>query len=144
MNSRILSRIVASLMVLTGLESDLTWSAEQNPAPRYSREFDACMDKAGGETAASRDCTGDELKKQDQRLNAAYGVLTKSADEDVVHKLKAAQRSWIQFRDSQCELSGAVAGGTLAALVVDSCHLKFTEQRAGELEKLSGQIEGGQ
>ena len=41
----------------------------------FSKEFDACMDKAGGVTPAMIDCISAELKRQDGLLNENYRKL---------------------------------------------------------------------
>jgi uncharacterized protein YecT (DUF1311 family) len=107
----------------------------------YRKEFSDCMDKSAGVTVALRACTSRELQHQDQRLNRIYHKLYQATPSAIKANLKAAQLAWIQFRDKQCALNGSTAqGGTLAPLLVDSCHLEMTVERANELEKLAKQL----
>ena len=116
------------------------FAAEDYRRPQFSAEFDICMEKSGGVTVDARACANAELKRQDQRLNKAYAQLGKAADDGVKAKMKDAQRGWIQFRDAECVLRGEIEEGTLRELVVDSCHLRFTEQRANELDQLGERL----
>ncbi|WP_158244332.1 lysozyme inhibitor LprI family protein [Trinickia dabaoshanensis] len=86
-----------------------------------------CVEKAEGEN--------------DRRLNAAYrlllGALKDEADQGTFTRshLVAAQRAWIAFRDSECELKADLAGGAPQWRAVNQaqCVSDLTAERAGEL-----------
>jgi uncharacterized protein YecT (DUF1311 family) len=134
------NRIFSTLAIIIGIAAVPMAGAAADDTPRYSPEFEKC-ETHSGVTVEIRECTRKELEFQNKRLNQAYSVLMKTADDTVKTKMKAAQREWMKYRDAECELEGVVAGGTLEALVIDSCHLTFTERRASELEKLNRQLD---
>jgi uncharacterized protein YecT (DUF1311 family) len=52
-------------------------------------------------------------------------------------RLRAAQRTWIDFREAQCRLAGLQAmDGSLEAALVTSCMRDMTERRANELRMM--------
>jgi len=59
----------------------------------------ACMEKSGGVTAAMQDCIGEELARQDKRLNAVYKVLLDKVAPKRKTQLRDAQRKWLAFRE---------------------------------------------
>lgn len=86
------------------------------------------------------------LAKKDKELNAAYQKLMKSLVSDgkgddtdyaeVKKHLTEAQRSWIKFRDSDCQgMLAFYASGTIRGSVYLRCLTERTEQRTKELLK---------
>jgi uncharacterized protein YecT (DUF1311 family) len=77
----------------------------------------------------------------DKQLNAAYkrllGALKDNSDQGVFARthLVAAQRAWIAFRDSECELKADLAGGAPQWRAVNQaqCVSDLTAERAREL-----------
>jgi uncharacterized protein YecT (DUF1311 family) len=65
----------------------------------FSKDFEACLDKAGGVTPAMMDCISAELKRQDALLNQNYRKLMASLSAGRKKALQEAQRAWIKFRD---------------------------------------------
>ena len=50
-------------------------------------------------------------------------------------RLTAAQRTWIKFRDENCEYAkGQFEGGTLAASTYGYCRARVTQERIKDLE----------
>jgi uncharacterized protein YecT (DUF1311 family) len=98
--------------------------------------FDACMQRAGGVTAAMHDCIAADLRAHDERLNTAYAALRADLAAERRTALLKAQRDWLRFRDSNCALRLDAAGGTLAAVAAGDCRRRMTRDRADELEAL--------
>lgn len=52
-----------------------------------------------------------------------------------VDALKRAQRSWIGYRDGQCELAGFGArGGSMEPMLISGCLADLTQKRTAELK----------
>ena len=105
----------------------------------YTGGYAACMDQSNGITSNMLDCIGEELEKQDARLNSAYRTLTSQLNAERKQQLVAAQRLWIQYRDANCQFYADPEGGTLATLSANQCVLDETSQRASELEILGAE-----
>lgn len=97
------------------------------------------MDQSNGVTSNMLACIGEELEKQDARLNSAYRTLTSQLNAERKQQLVAAQRLWIQYRDANCQFYADPEGGTLATLSANQCVLDETSQRASELEILGAE-----
>lgn len=102
----------------------------------HSNEFSTCMDASGGVTAGMIDCITAEYKQQDARLNKAYKSLMAGLNAERGKQLKAAQRAWIKFRDTNCEFYMDPDGGTLARVNANDCMMQMTAHRAQEIERL--------
>ncbi len=97
------------------------------------------MDKSGGVTIEMMDCTDAELKRQDVRLNEAYKTIIKMDNNPENKKeLQAVQRTWIRFRDLNCELYPITYAGNLDLSIVGSteCKMNVTADRVKALEYL--------
>lgn len=93
-------------------------------------------------------CAHRDYEQADTELNAAYKQAMASArdmDEEfkemsehyvgAVDALKRAQRSWIGYRDGQCELAGFEArGGSMEPMLVSGCLADLTRKRTAELK----------
>ena len=93
-------------------------------------------------------CAHRDYAQADEELNAAYKKAmeaTQKMDADykdmgeqyvgAVDALKRAQRSWIGYRDGQCELAGFEArGGSMEPLLVSGCLADLTRKRTAELK----------
>ncbi len=93
-------------------------------------------------------CAGRDYKTADNELNAVYKKALEAAKETdegfkdmgeqyvgAVDALKRAQRSWIGYRDGQCELAGFESrGGSMEPLLVSSCLADLTRKRTAELK----------
>jgi uncharacterized protein YecT (DUF1311 family) len=110
--------------------------------------YESCH-AAANSTVESKNCNGDAYEKADAVLNDIYsGIvadLTRSnADEfeqrdnaEKLKRLKAAQRAWIAYRDTQCPLEGVSAlGGTGEGVFIGDCYYRMTSDRSYELRKL--------
>ena len=91
-------------------------------------------------------CAYLDYEAADAELNAAWKDVRKTAkdlDAELSDDLKgadkallAAQRAWISYRDSQCELSGFEArGGSMESMLVSGCMADLTRKRIDELKQ---------
>ncbi len=79
----------------------------------------------------------------DKKLNSSYRLLLSTLKDDpdqgafARSHLVAAQRAWIAFRDSECELKGDLAGGAPQWRAVNQaqCVSDLTADRANELAR---------
>lgn len=117
-------RILAAALVLLG-------GSQMALADSYSQ----CMNGANT-TAAMRECSGAELKRQDNRLNRNYKKAMNSLEQEQKDKLRDAQRKWVAYRDANCAMYYGLTGGTIDQLNGVGCEVDMTKQRAGELENL--------
>ena len=75
------------------------------------------------------------IKKWDERLNAAYQKLLKQQENEKNREaLVKAQRSWIKYRDDNCEWY-ETGEGTIRRLWGSECMRSMTAARALELEE---------
>lgn len=125
MNYR-LSGVALGLMLLS------PWTQAQI---EYSAAYQKCLDSAQT-TVSMRGCNGDELKVQDKRLNLAYKNAMAQLEAPQQGRLRDAQRLWVKYRDSNCDMYFQLTGGSIDALNGGSCVLRMTGERADELEGL--------
>ncbi len=116
-------------LILVSLTS-LLYSAE------LSHQYKQCMDKSGGVTIKMRECNGEELQRQDKRLNKNYKQVMRVLDAKHRNQLKKVQRQWIKYRDAKCDFLFGLTGGTMDLLIGGSCYVDMTEKRASELEDI--------
>ena len=120
------------------------WNGQLLAAPAkdddLSKEYSDCIDKASqGVTAEMFECNGEELDRQDARLNDVYKKLISKLSPDRKKALLKAQRAWIKFREANCDSWFDPQGGTAARMNSSGCLLTMTATRAKELE---GMLEG--
>jgi uncharacterized protein YecT (DUF1311 family) len=99
-----------------------------------TEQYSACMDKAAGVTANMTDCIGIETKLQDTRLNKAYKEVIGQISPSRKKELQDVQRSWIKYREANCNFYADPDGGTMAALNANDCFMSATALRAKEIE----------
>ncbi|EOC9629819.1 lysozyme inhibitor LprI family protein [Enterobacter ludwigii] len=90
-------------------------------------------------------CSKQSLEASDKKLNQEYRELLKSVSvqyssherlkDEFIKKIKISQRSWIDFRDKNCEvLSYQIDVGTHAyETSINLCKDKMTQERSKEL-----------
>lgn len=80
-------------------------------------------------------CADREFKNWDAKLNALYRTLLKNAEPKEQALLKAAERSWLAYRDSECayEVSGS-EGGSIQPMEYSNCLTAMTRARIAELK----------
>lgn len=103
--------------------------------PRYSKQYDKCMDASEGVTSYMIECMNQEYKYQNSRLNLNYKKLMSGLESEHAKKLKEAQRAWIKYRDASVELA-SFDEGTMSVLNGNAVMLDMTTDRANDLERM--------
>jgi uncharacterized protein YecT (DUF1311 family) len=125
-----LLRPVAVLCITAGITAGLF---AQNAAPANQADND-CQDAAT--TSAMRACENTRYDAAQRELNSAYQSLLQHLEYSQKQKLRAAQRAWLHFRDTNAEFQASLAqGGTLAPLIKIGTLTEMTQARASELKK---------
>ena len=101
-------------------------------AGMFAKEEQSCGDQPN--TVAIVACLDAKAKVWDQRLNAAYRSLGQVVDPEQRDPLRAAQRSWLQYRDANCRFYAAHQG-TISQVLAAECLRSMTQERALELEQ---------
>jgi uncharacterized protein YecT (DUF1311 family) len=102
-----------------------------------SKEYSDCLDKAvEGPWADMFECNGDELDRQNARLNDNYKKLMSKLSRDRKKALLKAERAWIKFREANCDYYLDPAGGRAERLIASGCLVTMTAKRAKELEAM--------
>ena len=127
-------KVVLALVVLA-LPLPVRAASPEAMEARYSPAYDRCLDQPGGQTTYGMiQCTAEELKVQDGRLNQAYRVAMADLNDRQKARLKTAQRAWIAFRDADCAAQFDEDWGTLSRVTANMCVLQRTVERTLELE----------
>jgi uncharacterized protein YecT (DUF1311 family) len=82
-------------------------------------------------------CANQAYKKSDRALNDIYNQIQHRLKDDpgTGKKLTAAQKAWIQFRDSECNFAASgVAGGSIAPMIQSECADSLTQDRIKQLK----------
>ena len=109
---------------------------EETIARFYSPRFRACRDHPPP-GMSDTDCILEETARWDARLNAAYRASLTSLAAPEAAALKAGQRAWIAYRDSNCSAyADSGSGGTIGRTWTAMCSLKMTAERTLELQDL--------
>jgi uncharacterized protein YecT (DUF1311 family) len=93
-----------------------------------------------GTTVDRVGCYADAQEAADKTLNANYQALMEliaRTDAALAEQLRVAQRTWLKFRDQNCDTYDAldlVKGGFMRA----ECVINMTSDRAAELEEILG------
>lgn len=87
-------------------------------------------------TVEINQCTSQQAKAADRRLNQAYQQLKPKISSKQRQRLTQAQLEWIKFRDRTCEYeAGEFEGGTAAPSAYSSCLARVTTQRTNDLQR---------
>ena len=105
-------------------------AAGPNPA------FTACSSRANS-TVDMEECGKAGLADANRRLNTAYQTALPSFPADQQAKLRAAERTWILFRDQDCRVYLGADAGSMAAPAYLNCMVERTETRLRELQEFS-------
>jgi uncharacterized protein YecT (DUF1311 family) len=97
--------------------------------------YESCLDRASGVTVSMRECISEEHARQDTLLNEAYRDLMRRLGTEGQTDLRNAQRAWIAFREAECAYRGSGETGTIGPVIIDSCWLGFTTERAATLRR---------
>lgn len=124
-----IKQFICALMVVLGFIQ-----MAQAEDRSLSKQFIACMDKAGGVTASMVECTAAETKRQDIRLNEAYKNLMNTLSATRKKELQNTQRLWMKYRDANCNFYYDPNGGSIVRVTSAGCFMDMTTERANELE----------
>lgn len=124
-----IKQFICALMVVLGFIQ-----MAQADDRSLSKQFTACMDKAGGVTASMVECTAAETKRQDVRLNKAYKNLMNTLSATRKKELQSTQRLWMKYRDANCKFYYDPNGGSIVRVTSAGCFMDMTTERANELE----------
>jgi len=87
------------------------------------------------------ECARAEYERADARLNQQWQVtleVFRSRSPEDVERLRAAQRAWISFRDTQCDAEHPFdLGVSLDKMLNINCRRALTEARTSELAQLA-------
>lgn len=106
---------------------------------KLSKQYTICMDRSDGVTFNMHECISAEIKRQDLRLNQAYKTLVTSLTATRKKQLQQIQRTWIKYRDQNCDFYVDPDGGSLARVNGGMCLMEMTALRATELENFSAE-----
>jgi uncharacterized protein YecT (DUF1311 family) len=118
---RIVPALLVSLTLLCAAASAQKRAA-QNPCDdaQSQSEMNICADK--------------QFKAADAVLNRVYNQLASKLEADARAKLKAAEVSWLKYRDDNCDYEAAAfEGGSMQPLIYSSCLERMTKARTAEL-----------
>ena len=121
-----MSKVAAGLMTIMLLVSGTTYASDLDCKKAVAQpDLNACADR--------------EFQAWDAKLNALYRGLMKNAEDKEQALLKAAEKNWLSFRDSECEweTSGS-EGGSIQPMEYSNCLTAKTRARIQEL-KSAGQ-----
>jgi uncharacterized protein YecT (DUF1311 family) len=95
-------------------------------------EYDACIEQSGGNFPSMIECSQEDARAQDDRLNAAYKLaMTRAEDKEA---LRLRQRDWIKERDEECAIESD--SGQVGELNHIECIREKTAARADALEAM--------
>lgn len=109
-------------------------------AEMYDAEYQKCNELT---TQGIVECVGVATKEWDRRLNGSYRALMERSDAQQQAPLKATQRLWIKYRDSNCGFY-ANGAGTIARIEAAECMRAMTKARTCELQaanNMEGQVD---
>ncbi|MCL1960988.1 MAG: lysozyme inhibitor LprI family protein [Desulfovibrionaceae bacterium] len=95
--------------------------------------YAGCVDHRDGEApAAALECTTEEYKYQEERLDKVYKNLMASLDKARQKQLEREEGAWLRVRKAYCN---ARPGANRAAVLKSrNCNVYETAKRAAELE----------
>jgi uncharacterized protein YecT (DUF1311 family) len=119
------------------LAAMLSCAALSAAAPAQRRQAkDPCGDPQS--QAEMNMCAAKKFKAADAELNRVYDRLASKleGDADRLAKLKAAELSWIKYRDDNCDYEASLfEGGSMRPLIHSSCLERMTKARTAELRE---------
>lgn len=104
--------------------------------PKLSSAYYHCIDSVDATTSSMVKCNGDELQRQDKRLNETYKRVMTTLDDRQKNELKTLQRAWMAYRDIKCSFYYSFTGGTIDRLNGSFCMIIETANQADELKSL--------
>jgi uncharacterized protein YecT (DUF1311 family) len=109
---------------------------------RVSEQFNECMARnVRVIDAITLDCLGDEIDRQDARLNRTYQIVMRRLPPGKREKLRKLERAWIVHRDRYCyRIGGGPWRGSLGDVNLHECRLDETIKRTIWLEQYPRRI----
>lgn len=101
------------------------------PAYPYSAQYQKCVANSANEMTSLM-CVSDEHEKWDARLNKAWQAALKTRQN--APAWRQAQRTWITFRDRQCNIYNFADNGSGDKTLSEICLLNMTIERTLQLE----------
>jgi uncharacterized protein YecT (DUF1311 family) len=114
---------VASTPSVAGLSA--APAREDCGAQQNQTEMNACFER--------------DLQRADDRLNAAYARRIEGMrdDPDGVKLLRAAERSWVDFREKNCIFQAhGEEGGSVYPTIVATCRIKMSAERTKDIQSV--------
>ena len=129
-NSSIWVKFAASLLLLT---AGFLLPSKASNIPVQVAQQPNC--KNPQTTLDMNVCSSQEFQAADRRLNQVYQQLQAKISSTQKQRLTAAQRTWIAFRDQNCDYAkGQFEGGSVAASTYGYCRARVTQERIKDLE----------
>lgn len=132
-----LKHILSALPVLSllTLYAAPAWSDNAGTHGAYCDRADS--------TAASVSCLKHHLDDAQNRLNKKYDRLTGALEGQTLENLRALQKTWLDYRDTQCSWESAQAGSpSLEKIRQLSCLARMTEDRTELLTAILPEEDG--
>lgn len=101
-------------------------------ADDFSAEYKACTAKSDGYMDVDQ-CMGDELTRQEARMEKAYQAALRIAEDGQRAPLERSQAEFRTYRESWCGAKGAVSGSGRSQYH-GQCMIRTTSERADALE----------
>jgi uncharacterized protein YecT (DUF1311 family) len=99
---------------------------------------DPCEGEGAETQSAMNMCADKKFKAADAVLNRVYNQLAAKLETDARARLKAAEVSWLKYRDDNCDYEAALfEGGSMQPLIYGTCLERMTKART---EELRGQL----
>ncbi|MGE5477024.1 MAG: lysozyme inhibitor LprI family protein [Bacteroidales bacterium] len=90
---------------------------------------------SGAMSAVEEAACNVDLAGSKKRLNAAYGALARKINRDYLPVLEKAQKTWLDFRNAQCDWeSEPLGGGSMSSSAQIACTAQMNNARAAQLE----------
>lgn len=129
-NSTIWVKFAASLLLLT---AGFLLPSKASNIPLQVAQQPNC--KNPQTTVEMNVCSSQEFQAADSKLNQLYQQLQAKISSRQKQRLTVAQRTWIKFRDENCDYAkGQFEGGSLAASTYGYCRATVTQERIKDLE----------
>ncbi|MEZ2249998.1 lysozyme inhibitor LprI family protein [Microcoleus sp.] len=130
--SKLLLGTSLSLATFIGLSTKAIATNPQNFPQTYVAQQPNCKNP---QTQTELNiCSGIDYRRADQQLNQVYNQVRGIVSANHRPQLILAQKAWISFRDADCQFAqSAVAGGTMAPLITNTCRTDLTKKRISEL-----------
>jgi uncharacterized protein YecT (DUF1311 family) len=104
--------------------------------PLTAANAEDCGDVQGRQ-AGMNDCYGKQFKKSDAELNKLYKQIQGrlKGDAGTMKLLVTAQKTWVAFRDAECNFqSSGSEGGSARPMIVLMCLDGLTRSRIGDFK----------